>query len=149
MKINHKFVKYIPDHLVKGVIYISIEFSTAVHKCCCGCDEEVITPFSPTDWEINYNGKTVSLYPSIGNWSFKCQSHYWIRHSEIIWSRKWSLKEVEKNRRQDMLKKRVYYQNKILNSFHKDKKKGFIYWLIANVKNLFLKQPRRKPHIKK
>ena len=145
MKINHKFVKYIPDHLVKGVIYISIEFSTASHKCCCGCDEEVITPLSPTEWEIHYNGQTVSFYPSIGNWSFKCQSHYWIRHSEIIWSKKWSRKKIEENRRQDIFRKKIYYQNQNTQSLYTYKQtqnQNMIYGFITKIIPFLFKNKR-------
>ncbi|MBK7970270.1 MAG: hypothetical protein IPK08_15745 [Bacteroidetes bacterium] len=66
--IQHKFVEFIPDVIEGGVLYISIEYCTAIHKCACGCGNEVVTPLSPTDWEITFNGKTVSLDPSIGNW---------------------------------------------------------------------------------
>jgi hypothetical protein len=36
-----------------------------------------------------YDGK-VSLHPSIGNWSFPCRSHYWIRGNEVVWAEQWS-----------------------------------------------------------
>lgn len=29
---------------------------------------------------------TVSLAPSIGNWSFACKSHYWITGNEVRWA---------------------------------------------------------------
>jgi hypothetical protein len=83
VKIKHKFVQYIPDLVEERMLYISIEFGTVVHKCMCGCGNEVVTPLSPTDWELIYNGETVSLYPSIGNWGFKCKSHYWIGRSKV------------------------------------------------------------------
>jgi hypothetical protein len=55
----------------QDTIYISIRFATVGHKCCCGCGREVITPLSPTDWSLTSDGETVSLHPSIGNWSSK------------------------------------------------------------------------------
>ena len=116
MKAKYKFVQYIPDKFDKGVIYISMEFGTAVHKCFCGCGEKVVTPLSPTDWEISYNGESISFYPSIGNWSFKCQSHYWIKYNQVIWSRKWSKKEIEEGRFRDSLNKNFYYQNNLISS---------------------------------
>ena len=97
MKIKHKFVQYIPDQVEERMLYISIEFGTAVHKCMCGCGNEVVTPLSPTDWELIYNGETVSLYPSIGNWGFKCESHYWIKRSKVRFVEKWSLKKNQPN----------------------------------------------------
>lgn len=48
----HQFVEEIPEPLADGILYISIPFTTAVHKCCCGCGLEVVTP---TDWEFAFN----------------------------------------------------------------------------------------------
>ena len=38
-------------------------------RCCCGCGEEVVTPFSPAQWQMSFDGEAVSLHPSIGNWN--------------------------------------------------------------------------------
>lgn len=81
MKMKHEFVKSVPKNPEKGVIYVSIDYATVIHQCCCGCGREVVTPLSPTDWQLSFDGQTVSLDPSIGNWSFPCQSHYWIRNN--------------------------------------------------------------------
>ena len=105
--IQHKFVEFIPDVIEEGVLYISIEYCTAIHKCVCGCGNEVVTPLSPTDWEITFNGRVVSLSPSIGNWSFKCKSHYWIRQNKIRFARRWSDWEIEDGRRKDFEKKKT------------------------------------------
>jgi len=83
--ITHEFVETIPENLQHRTLYISIPFATAVHRCCCGCGNEVVTPLTPTDWELSFNGETVSLYPSIGNWSLPCKSHYWITRGEVRW----------------------------------------------------------------
>jgi hypothetical protein len=83
MILQHKFVEFIPDELEEGVLYISLPYCTAIHKCACGCGKEVVTPFSPKDWRITFDGKTVSLYPSIGNWNYECKSHYMIINNEI------------------------------------------------------------------
>ena len=66
-----------------GVLYVSIPFTMVVHRCCCGCGNEVVTPLDPTDWQMPIDGKSVSLSPSIGNWSLACQSHYWIHRSHV------------------------------------------------------------------
>jgi len=87
--LQHKFVEFIPDVIGEGILYISIKYCTAIHKCVCGCGNEVVTPISPTDWKLTFDGKTISLSPSIGNWNFKCQSHYWIKNSQVIHARKW------------------------------------------------------------
>lgn len=107
-KLSHKFVKNIPDYLEDGVVYVSIDYSTAIHKCCCGCGNQVVTPFTPTDWELIFNGETISLYPSIGNWSFKCQSHYWITNNEVEWAPKWSKKQIKSGQEKERLDKKPY-----------------------------------------
>lgn len=92
--IQHKFVEFIPDTLEEGVLYITTEYATALHKCACGCGQEVVTPLSPKDWKLIFDGKTVSLYPSIGNWRLPCRSHYWIENNQIIDANRWSFKTV-------------------------------------------------------
>jgi hypothetical protein len=81
--ITHEFVEYVPAKLAEGVLYISITYRTAVHRCACGCGNKVVTPISPADWQLLYDGDTVSLTPSIGNWGFPCRSHYWIRSNQV------------------------------------------------------------------
>src|SRR6058998_1537160 len=67
--IRHEFVDYVPEELEDGVVYVSIRYSTAVHLCCCGCGIEVASPISPADWELTFDGESITLHPSIGNWS--------------------------------------------------------------------------------
>jgi Family of unknown function (DUF6527) len=107
--LEHRFVEQLPDLLQDGVLYISMEYATAAHLCCCGCGEEVVTPFTPTDWSMTFDGETISLSPSIGNWNFACRSHYFIRRGRIIESTTWTDKQVETNRRQDRAAKVDYY----------------------------------------
>lgn len=116
MKLTHKFVKNIPEKIEDGVIYISIDYATAIHKCCCGCGSEVVTPFSPTDWRLTFDGKTITLYPSIGNWNFPCQSHYWITNNEVKWAPKWSKVEIEYNRGKELTEKMKIYKKGIISS---------------------------------
>jgi len=107
--LKHEFVEFIPKQLDDDVIYISIPYATAVHKCACGCGERVVTPLSPTDWQLIFDGKSISLYPSIGNWGFQCQSHYWIRSNKVEWARRWSRKEVDAGRRRDQSARDRYF----------------------------------------
>ena len=81
--LRHEFVEFVPDNLEARKLYVCIGLATVVHKCCCGCGSEVVTPLSPTDWKLTFNGETITLHPSIGNWSFKCQSHYWTRNNKV------------------------------------------------------------------
>ena len=85
--LRHEFVEFIPDAVDEGVLYVSITFCTVIHRCGCGCGSEVVTPLDPSDWKMTFDGKTVSLYPSIGNWSLACQSHYWIHENRVRWAR--------------------------------------------------------------
>ena len=82
----HQFVEFIPNELKEGTLYVCMGLATVVHKCCCGCGNEVVTPLSPSDWKLIFDGETITLHPSIGNWGFKCQSHYWIRDSRVRWA---------------------------------------------------------------
>jgi hypothetical protein len=104
----YEFVEYIPAELKDGTIYVSMAFATAAHKCVCGCGSEVVTPLSPTDWQLLFDGVSISLTPSIGNWNFPCRSHYWIRHNKIIWARSWSQQEIEAGRTHDRRAKEQY-----------------------------------------
>ncbi|MBX9789997.1 MAG: hypothetical protein K2Y37_13850 [Pirellulales bacterium] len=83
-RLEHRFVKHAPDLLEPGILYISMEYCTVTHSCCCGCGEEVVTPLGPTDWKLTFDGETISLWPSVGNWTLKCRSHYIIDHGRVL-----------------------------------------------------------------
>ncbi len=110
--LTHSFVETVPEQLESGVLYVSIEFATVIHLCCCGCGNEVVTPLSSTDWRLTFDGESVSLYPSIGNWNFSCRSHYWIRCNQIEWAREWSDRESREGRRSDRKDKQKRTENK-------------------------------------
>lgn len=99
--VTHEFVEFIPQELEPGTVYISVEYATCAHLCLCGCGEKVVTPLAPTDWRLTFDGEAISLDPSIGNWSFDCQSHYWIEESRVIWARQWSKEKIKANRARD------------------------------------------------
>jgi len=105
---KHKFVENIPDNLEDSIIYISLVYGTVVHKCCCGCGNEVVTPLSPKDWKLLFDGESISLFPSIGNWSFDCRSHYWIKDNKVVWCKRW----FNVGRFQDYLRKRRQFNKK-------------------------------------
>ena len=109
-RIEHRFVDAIPARLEEGVVYVSIGFATVVHKCLCGCGQEVVTPLSPTDWRLTFDGASISLDPSVGNWSFDCQSHYWITRNRVRWAGKMSREQIAAVREQDVLAKAAYGQ---------------------------------------
>ncbi len=122
---QHRFVEIIPDAVEDDVLYISLKYCTAIHKCVCGCGNEVVTPISPMDWKLIFDGKTVSLSPSIGNWSFNCQSHYWIKRNEIVYAREWDKEEIQFGRANDEKRKAKYYnkENESVSSVTKRPKK--------------------------
>jgi hypothetical protein len=111
-KLAPEFVEFVPPELRDGVIYISTTFATAVHKCCCGCGEKVVTPFSPTDWKLIFDGDSVSLHPSIGNWSFACRSHYWIEQNCVQWAPSMSKEDIDAGRALDRHAKQKYFGNR-------------------------------------
>ena len=109
----HEFVEYIPDQLVDGVLYVSMAFSVASHKCACGCGREVVTPLSPTDWRLFFDGAAVSLEPSIGNWNFPCRSHYFIRDGGVRWAGDMPQAAVEYGRAKSRQAKERFYASRL------------------------------------
>lgn len=89
-----RFVEYIPERIEEGVLYVSERYGTAVHRCCCGCGREVVTPLSPAGWSVRRNGGLVSLWPSVGNWNFPCRSHYVIRDNRVLEARAMSERQI-------------------------------------------------------
>ncbi len=109
IRFAHQFVEFLPDKLADDVIYISIEYKTVAHKCGCGCGNEVNTPLSPAGWRLTFDGVSISLYPSIGNWGFPCRSHYWIEHNQVRWADRWTQSEIDAGRESDALARGAYY----------------------------------------
>lgn len=115
--LEHRFVRSVPREIEPGILYVSMEYATALHSCCCGCGEQVVTPFTQTDWKMTYDGASVSLTPSIGNWQLPCRSHYFIRHGRVIEAEPWSAAQVKAEKRRDKAaKSRFYGQQAACNS---------------------------------
>ncbi|MDD2799365.1 MAG: DUF6527 family protein [Bacteroidales bacterium] len=108
--LEHVFLDTIPDELEERKLYISLRFSVIMHSCCCGCKEKVVTPLSPARWKMTFDGKTISLTPSIGNWNSDCQSHYWITNSEIEWARKWTKSDIVEGKMYEREKRKEYFE---------------------------------------
>jgi hypothetical protein len=100
-RIQPEFVTFAPDELEAGVLYVSMEYATVLHRCCCGCGNTVVTPLARARWQLMFDGESISLSPSIGNWSFACQSHYWIKKNEVRWDRSFSEPEIARGRMND------------------------------------------------
>lgn len=99
--IRPEFIDRIPKVLDNGVVYISRKYATAAHNCCCGCGTKIVTPLKPGRWRLETRGESVNFYPSIGNWSAGCQSHYWIRDNRIDWARGFTPAQIAANRASD------------------------------------------------
>lgn len=109
--VNFEFVETVPAELKDDTVYVSIRYATAVHRCFCGCGNEVVTPLSPTDWAVTFDGESISLDPSVGSWSLPCQSHYWIERNRVKWAPRWSKERIRVGRAADLMAKARYYQD--------------------------------------
>lgn len=107
---QHQFVGLIPNELQEGILYVSLPYSTVIHLCACGCRREVVTPLAPFQWKLTYDGETISLFPSIGNWNFPCRSHYWLKEGKIVWAIALSSKKIEAGRKNDGTESRTYFE---------------------------------------
>jgi hypothetical protein len=96
-----RFVELMPSDLESGTLYVSMEYATVIHLCCCGCGNRAVTPLSPAGWSLRYNGDGISLTPSIGNGSFFCRSHYWIVDSRVEWLPQLPADDIDRARRRD------------------------------------------------
>lgn len=108
-RLTHRFITTFPDVLEPDVLYISLDYDTTAHLCPCGCDNQVRLPLHPTAWRLTYDGETVSMSPSVGNWSFPCRSHYWIDHGRIRWAAAWTDAQVTAGRRRTLLERADAY----------------------------------------
>lgn len=98
-RLDHRFVRFIPDELEDGVLFVSMDYKTVAHSCCCGCGDRVVTPLSPAGWELTFNGSSISLSPSIGGGI--CNSHYFVRRGWVQWVRPLTKAEVAAAARRD------------------------------------------------
>lgn len=76
VKVTPMYLKEIPLDLEEGVLYISLDYKVAVHKCLCGCGNKTVTPLKSTEWSLKDIDGKISMSPSIGNYNFPCSSHY-------------------------------------------------------------------------
>ncbi len=106
-----RMVDALPELLQDGVLYVTREQDLAAHLCACGCAQEVITPLSPTDWDLTLHKDGPSLRPSIGNWSFACRSHYFIQRGRVAWAGAMSDGAIRRGRDLDRARKDRYYED--------------------------------------
>ena len=58
-------------------------------------------PTLPAQWSFTYDGDSISVRPSVGNWSFACKSHYVINKGHVRWARGFFSDEIARNRARD------------------------------------------------
>jgi hypothetical protein len=111
-RLEPRFVEAIPEELEPGILYVSIRFRTAQHLCACGCGSRIVTPIKPAKYSLTYDGETVSLWPSVGNWQKPCKSHYVVRGSRVVWYPEWTDREIARGRARDEAELRDYYKSR-------------------------------------
>ena len=112
-QVSPEFVDEMPRELEPGKLYVCCQYRAVKHLCACGCGVQISTPLHPTAWTLTCDGVSVSLWPSIGNWSEQCQSHYWISNNRIHWARKWSREKISKVRKARALELDRYFSAKM------------------------------------
>lgn len=110
--LSFEFVEFIPSQIEEGILYITVAYKAAAHLCACGCGNKVLTPITPHDWKFTYDGKSVTLAPSIGNWNLPCRSHYWIRRNEIVEAPNWNETEIDTARKKDSKRKFKFFKKR-------------------------------------
>ncbi len=83
-----QFVERTPETLENGILYVMPHLGLAIHKCMCSCGETVVTPLLPemvNGWQWFYDEDGVTLTPSVGNFQYKCKSHYFLTHGRVEW----------------------------------------------------------------
>ena len=103
--VQPRLVVVVPEAPETGVLYVSVEYATTLHLCVCGCGHEIVLGISPDDWQLCWDGQTVSVSPSVGNWSLPCQSHYFIRRNRVVWAPPLSHEEISRGRGIDARRK--------------------------------------------
>lgn len=99
LRYKHEFVDVVPDEIEEGVLYVSVKYKSVSHLCMCGCGEKVAFRLAPERFGIKFDGKAVSLSPSVGNSNFACRSHYWLEHGEVVWLPPLNDRQIERARR--------------------------------------------------
>ena len=83
-KYRIEFVDSIPKKIEQGKLYICINCNVIVHKCACGCGEKTVTPLDKNNgWIMKYDGQSITLRPSIGNFNIICICHYFITELSV------------------------------------------------------------------
>lgn len=71
-----------------------------------------MTPLNPAQWRIIEKNGKISLNPSVGNWSYPCQSHYFIKNNRIVWAEAFSEAAIKRVQARDQWALGSYIANK-------------------------------------
>lgn len=115
-QISPEFVEEIPEEINDGHLYLCLPYNAVIHKCACGCGEVISTPLDKKHgWIMQYDGETVTLSPSIGNGSYECRSHYFIRGNNIVWLGKMGQQISEQPKRKQGLFSKIWEKIRSIN----------------------------------
>ena len=97
----------------------------------------MVTPLTPTDWTIKIEQELVSLKPSIGNWSYRCRSHYWISRGKVNWAHQMTDQEIDYGRKADRRMKKLYFDEINKRKVEQLEPKVGIFRFLAKIKRWF------------
>lgn len=83
--VSFLFIDSAPADLRAGTLYISTKYRAIVHSCLCGCGEKVVLNLDPDSWSVTFDGRSISIWPSVGNVGLPCRSHYVVRKGQVHW----------------------------------------------------------------
>lgn len=124
--VTPQLVELAPKPLISGRLYVSQKYSVAVHLCCCGCGEKVVTPLSPAEWQLHLHDGVATLEPSIGN-ATACRSHYWIRLNQVVWVPKMTNKQIAFTHKRDRASLEAMYARRR----HGEKRRSIMHGISA------------------
>jgi hypothetical protein len=68
------FLEFIPPELDEATMCVSVPYATTVHRRACGCRNKVVPPLNPAEWQMYFDGESISLTSYVGNWEFPCHA---------------------------------------------------------------------------
>jgi len=72
--------------------------SAANNRCSCLSEGGLSGTSQAMDDRVWRRTISVTVLPSIGSWSLPYQSHYFITKSRVVWTSKWTEKQIAKGR---------------------------------------------------
>ena len=87
MEFRPIFVDVLPekDAIGEGELWISHKHRIINLRCPCGCGHLTMLTIHPSRWHVCFDGRSVTIDGSVWT-TADCNSHYFIRGNEVIWS---------------------------------------------------------------